>query len=176
MGRDTAAAIGYAAVCLLARDPEAVFVTVPADAHVDDAQAYAESIRLAFDAAESGSGIALVGIPPRYPETGYGCIEIADERIRLGEPTSVVRFVEKPDLATATEYLRSGRYLWNPALFVFRASNILERFVRYLPTHAVALNACGVLRAIPVRSRRRSSECRGCPSMWGSRSDSLTSS
>lgn len=141
IGRDTAAAIGYAALRLSERDPAAVFVTINADAYVADASAYLNAIESAFQSAESGDrGVALVGLTPRYPETGYGYIEFADPiGDRYLQPVPAIRFVEKPDAETAAQYVASGRYLWNPALFVFRAQRLLAELEQYLPTHASAL-------------------------------------
>lgn len=156
IGRETAAAIGYAALRLHERDPAAVFVTINADAYVADAAAYLSAIEVAFEAAESDTrGAALVGLTPRYPETGYGYIEIeqqspdasarASSRAAGQQSHHVIRFVEKPDAETAAQYVASGQYLWNPALFVFRASRLLEYYVQHLPMHAAAL---GSLRGV----------------------------
>lgn len=153
IGRDTAAAIGYAAVRLIARDPDATFVTINSDAYVADDDAYHRAIAITFDAAEqSEDGIALVGIAPQYPETGYGYIELQQNKdknegmmvviadaIRSGRTLPVCRFVEKPDMETAARYVASGRHLWNPALFVFRAQKLLTLFSHHLPQHAAAL-------------------------------------
>lgn len=144
IGRDTAAAIGYAALRLHERDPEAVFVTINADAYVADTEAYLSAIEVAFEAAESDArGASLVGLTPRYPETGYGYIEVEQQGSRAAgqQGYRVIRFVEKPDAETAASYLASGRYLWNPALFVFRASRLLEYYAQHLPSHAAALES-----------------------------------
>lgn len=141
LSKGTAAAIGYAALRLLEQDPDAMFTTVNADAHVADDRAYRAAIDAAQGFAEQGrSDVVLVGVPPTYPETGYGYIEVA-----VGEPSGapsarrVVRFVEKPDRETATRFVASGRHLWNPALFTFRADRLLALFARHLPAHAAAL-------------------------------------
>ncbi|MBI2483410.1 mannose-1-phosphate guanylyltransferase [Candidatus Uhrbacteria bacterium] len=140
VARETAAAIGYAATRLFHRDPEATFVTINADAHVADVAAYEQAIRSAFDCVERDRlDVALVGVVPEYPETGYGYIELAAPGAESGVPTIARRFVEKPDQATAAAYVASGRYLWNPALFTFHAARLLERFREVLPLHAAAL-------------------------------------
>lgn len=150
IGRSTAAAIGYAALRLRERDPGACFVTVNSDAYVTDVSAYLQAISQAMDVSEMGQhGGVLVGVPPTYPEVGYGYIEVADgknqsegsleEAIRTSRPLSVRRFVEKPDAVTAQQYVASGRHLWNPALFAFRAAQLLEQYAEHLPEHARAL-------------------------------------
>ncbi len=141
ISRDTAAAIGYAALRLSERDPAAVFVTINADAYIADASAYLDAIESAFQSAESGDrGVSLVGLTPRYPETGYGYLELAEPvGDRFLQPLPMVRFVEKPDAVRAAQYVDSGRHLWNPALFVFRASALLRDLAAHLPEHATAL-------------------------------------
>ncbi|MDP3770884.1 MAG: sugar phosphate nucleotidyltransferase [bacterium] len=145
VGRSTAAAIGYAALRLRERDSDALFVTVNSDAYVTDEGAYLRAIRSAMDAAETGRyGGILVGVPPTYPEVGYGYLETDSSATPLnageiGIPQRVLRFVEKPDAVTAQQYLASGRHLWNPALFVFRATQLLEQYREHLPEHARAL-------------------------------------
>ncbi|MDO8598812.1 MAG: sugar phosphate nucleotidyltransferase [bacterium] len=141
VARNTAAAIAYAAVRLVAEDPEAVFVTVNSDAHVRDVGPYLRAIDAAMAAAET-HGVALVGIAPSYPETGYGYIELAAPVTGdIQQPVRAVRFVEKPDAATAHQFVESGRYLWNPALFAFRAATLLELCAIHLPEHARALTS-----------------------------------
>lgn len=138
VARNTAAAIGYTAVRLIREDPEAVFVTVNADAYVRDTASYLSAIDAVMAAAEA-EGVALVGVTPAYPETGYGYVEFSDPVQPTLTPTRAVRFVEKPDAATARQFVESGRYLWNPALFAFRAATLLELFAEHLPEHARAL-------------------------------------
>jgi mannose-1-phosphate guanylyltransferase len=115
-GRDTAAAIGLAAVhCLAEHADEAGFTTV--------AQA-------AYEQAELGA-IVTLGIRPTRPETGYGYLEVGPVGPKDVRP--VVRFVEKPDLDTAARYLAGGAHLWNAGIFFFRARRILDEIRRLLP-------------------------------------------
>jgi len=140
VARNTAAAIGYVAVRLAAEDHEAVFVTVNSDAYVRDVDEYLRTIESVMGAAER-EGVALVGLQPSYPETGYGYIECGEPVARYDrQPIRAVRFVEKPDAATAQGYVASGRYLWNPALFAFRAARLLELIAVHLPEHARAFS------------------------------------
>ncbi|MFH1098823.1 MAG: sugar phosphate nucleotidyltransferase [Candidatus Uhrbacteria bacterium] len=133
--RDTAAAIGYAALCLKRIDSEAIFTTINSDAYVADAVAYLAAIRAAQDAtANSDADAVLVGLRPSYPETGYGYIELTEPcGDKSLEPVDVLRFVEKPNRETAERYVASGRHLWNPALFTFRADRLLAHIAVYLP-------------------------------------------
>ncbi len=140
--RNTAAAIGYAASVLTKRDPESIFVTINSDQHIKNIPAFLSVLRSAEYAVQQfPQHTILVGVNPTYPETGYGYIELGDEKDARGEHKifTVRRFVEKPDLATAKEYLASWRYLWNPALFVWRIDTLLALFEKHLPEHAKQL-------------------------------------
>lgn len=128
--RNTAACIGYAAIEILKRCGDGVLVVIPSDSYIRNTQAFEEALSRAVAAAEEQDAIVTIGIRPTFPATGYGYI-------RCEEGTSpvkrVLRFVEKPDLAHAKEYLASGDYVWNSGMFVWKASLILEKFKKYLP-------------------------------------------
>jgi len=131
VGRNTAAAIGLAAFELADRDPDAVFAALPADHDVADEPAFAHALDRAFSIAEGEDVIVTVGIRPTGPETGFGYLELGDDR---GDGSfAVARFVEKPDAATAQQYVDSGRYLWNGGVFVLRAARMLRELERHLP-------------------------------------------
>ena len=130
VGRNTAAAIGLAAALLHAKDPDAVLAILPADQHVTDRDGLARILGIALDAAEGGA-IATVGITPSRVETGFGYLEV--ETTAPGQVTPVLRFREKPDAATAAEYVASGRYLWNAGIFCARADRLLAELDQHLP-------------------------------------------
>ncbi|HSN26783.1 MAG TPA: sugar phosphate nucleotidyltransferase [Kofleriaceae bacterium] len=130
VGRNTAAAIGLAAAILLARDPDAVLAILPADQHVTDRAGLAKVLGIAMDAAEQGP-IATVGITPTRVETGFGYLEV--EATTPGTVTPVLQFVEKPDAATAAQYVASTRYLWNAGIFCARADRLLAELDQHLP-------------------------------------------
>jgi mannose-1-phosphate guanylyltransferase len=128
--RNTAAAIGLATVEILRRDPEAVIAVVPSDQYVAREDAYRAALARAFAVARRNV-VVTVGIRPTGPETGYGYIKLgpaADDGA-----LAVDRFVEKPDRATATTYVESGRYLWNSGMFFFSATRMLAAIHRHLP-------------------------------------------
>lgn len=140
--RDTAPAIGLAAAWLAKLDPEAVFVTANVDHFIQKEAAYHQALKGAEQVVRKHpKAVALLGVNPTYPETGYGYIKMGAPAFRLGkqEVFHVDRFVEKPDLATAKEYLKRWEYLWNPAMFVWRAQTLLDLFKRYLPKHYTIL-------------------------------------
>jgi mannose-1-phosphate guanylyltransferase len=133
VGRNTAAAIGLAGAVLAQRDPDAVLAVLPADQHVTDPAGFARALEIGLAAAEADDVIATIGIPPTRPETGFGYLEVARAGHSDGQPVDVVRFVEKPDRATAERYVASGNYLWNAGVFCVRASRLLRELDTHLP-------------------------------------------
>src|SRR5436190_7765978 len=140
VGRNTAAAIGLAAAILAQRDPDAVLVVLPADQHVTDRAAFAQILSIGLAAAERDDVVATIGITPTRAETGFGYVELAGPAAP-GVVTPVARFVEKPDRATAEQYVASGRYLWNAGIFCARASRLLAELDRHLPATGAAVRA-----------------------------------
>ena len=140
VGRNTAAAIGLAAATLELRDPDAVLALLPADQHVTDRDGLARVLDTALAAAERDGVIATVGIAPTRAETGFGYLELAGPATP-GVVAPVVRFVEKPDLATAEAYVASGRYLWNGGIFCASARRLLAELDTHLPATGEAVRA-----------------------------------
>jgi len=136
VGRNTAPCIGWAAVQVAAVAPDAVLVVLPADHWVPDRQVFLVDVRRAVALAAEGH-LVTFGVPPTRPETGYGYLEEGEPL--PGGGATVVRFTEKPDPATALEYLAGGRHLWNSGIFVFSARRIVEELERHLPEQAAAL-------------------------------------
>ena len=128
--RNTAPAIGLAAVHVLREDPEAVMLVLPSDHHIANPERFRDALKTAARVAQQGNLVTL-GIRPMRPETGYGYLRRGAER----EPGvfAVEAFVEKPDEATARTYLADGRHSWNAGIFVFRADVLLEALQRHLP-------------------------------------------
>ena len=145
VGRNTAPCIALAARILLERDPEAVMGVFPADHVMGRPAVFRDVLRRACRAAGQGSLIVL-GIPPRWPETGYGYIEFAAARGASARPDPVRRFREKPDLATAKRFLRSGNFYWNSGMFIWKAAAIDRAIREHLPDTAAALDT---LRGAP---------------------------
>ena len=126
-GKNTAAAIGLAAVHVLAEDPQSILAVFPADHHIRDAERFGDLIRKAREVASQG-GLVTLGIEPTRPETGYGYIHAFEEAQMERGPAchKVNRFVEKPNAPTAVDYLADGRYYWNSGVFVWKAQTVLE--------------------------------------------------
>lgn len=135
VGRDTAAAVGLATVLVQARDPEATYAILPADHVIHDAAAYRKVLERAFSAAEETGSLVTIGIKPSEPATGYGYIHAGETRAEVdGAPVySVRRFVEKPDLETARDYLESGEYFWNAGMFIWTARAIDSALEQHTP-------------------------------------------
>ncbi|WP_426111078.1 mannose-1-phosphate guanylyltransferase/mannose-6-phosphate isomerase [Massilia sp. PWRC2] len=140
VGRNTAPAVAAAANYLLAIDPEAVMLVLPADHVITDRSAFAAAVQHA--AALVGQGaLATFGIVPTGPETGYGYIRRGDAVGGAGSGYAVERFVEKPDRASAENFLADGNYYWNSGMFLFRASTYLAELAAFKPAIAAAAEA-----------------------------------
>lgn len=137
--RNTAPAIAAAAFAELAEDEDSLLLVMPSDHVILDSKAFVEAVRSAVPAAESGE-IVTFGIPPRWPETGYGYIEV-ERHPQETSPSKVVRFTEKPDSATAATYVEGGRHYWNGGIFLFRASTIVRELREFAPAVAAACEA-----------------------------------
>jgi len=128
--RDSCAAIGLAAAVISERDPTAMMGSFAADQLVADVPAFRAAVRAA--AAGAGEGrLMTIGITPTRPETGYGylrCGGAGDGRVR-----DVEEFAEKPSAERAAAYLRSGRYLWNASMFLWRVDVFLAELARQQP-------------------------------------------
>ncbi len=136
VGRNTAPAIALAALQALHDAEDPILLVLAADHLIQDVDAFHSSIRAAMPFAIDGK-LVTFGIVPTHPETGYGYIE---KGTGLGEGGfAVSRFVEKPSLDLAEQYLASGDYFWNSGMFMFRASRYLNELERHQPA---VLSAC----------------------------------
>ncbi|HEV2201898.1 MAG TPA: mannose-1-phosphate guanylyltransferase [Bryobacteraceae bacterium] len=138
--RNTAPAIGLAAQILSTIDPDAVMGVFPADHVIAKPREYVRLLRPAFKAASEGK-IVVIGIQPRWAETGYGYIEFSGHRdARAGTPVAVASFREKPDVQTAEAFVAAGNFYWNAGMFFWKASVLLEN-LRWFQPKTVALLA-----------------------------------
>ena len=139
VGRNTAAAIGLAAIHLAHERVDSVMAVLPSDHHILDAKAYRGLVSAAIELARTPGNLVVLGIPPSRPDTGFGYIESAKIAARpRGFPAlAVKRFTEKPELPLARKYVASGKYFWNAGMFFWRVSTFLDALHRFLPkTHA----------------------------------------
>ncbi len=139
IGRNTAAAIGLAAIHLRHAHGDALMAVLPADHYIAQSARYRALVQTALRIAEQPGQMAVLGILPTRPETGFGYIERGKSAQRAGkfQVHDVRQFTEKPSLNVAKKYLASGRYFWNAGMFFWRVSTFLENLRRYVPkTHA----------------------------------------
>ncbi|PWW38181.1 mannose-1-phosphate guanylyltransferase/mannose-6-phosphate isomerase [Chromohalobacter israelensis] len=136
VGRNTAPAIALAALQAVQEEEDPVLLVLAADHLIQDVDAFLSSIRTALPLADAGK-LVTFGVVPSHPETGYGYIE-KGACVEWGG-FEVSRFVEKPDMTTAKEYVESGNYYWNSGMFMFRASRYLEELEHFQPE---ILTAC----------------------------------
>ncbi|MCL1909359.1 MAG: sugar phosphate nucleotidyltransferase [Kiritimatiellaeota bacterium] len=151
-GRDTAAACATATALVERRGGEgAVAIILTADQIIGDVPVFQQTLRDASEIAAKSEAIAVIGVKPNHPATGYGYIEcsgvaaqrLADHRSAatlLADDTSaattfsrVLRFVEKPSLETAKEYVASGRFYWNSGMFVWSARTLKNALREFRP-------------------------------------------
>lgn len=130
VGRNTAPAVALAALQAVSADPESILLVLPADHLIKDIDAFVAAVSKALPLASAGR-LMTFGVVPSSPETGYGYIKcgaaLADDLYELE------RFVEKPDAATARDYLDSGGYLWNSGMFLLRARSYLDELAQRAP-------------------------------------------
>ena len=135
MGRNTAPAIGIAALDIARKDPEAIMAVLPADHLISDGASFRGALEAAAAVAEEGH-VVTFGIKPSYPETGYGYIKAADAVIEESGRYTVRKvdcFVEKPDIETAKGYVEGGGYYWNSGIFLWKVEKILGEIKLHLP-------------------------------------------
>lgn len=134
-GRDTAAAVGLGAILVESKEPESVMIILPADHVIGEPKKFLKTLRVAIKAARDTDNLVTMGIKPNRPETGYGYIEIGSPiRQFAGSPVyRVKRFTEKPDRKEALKFMKSGRYLWNSGMFIWRTSVILKAMRKHMP-------------------------------------------
>lgn len=134
--KNTAACLALAAAFWVARDPQTVMLVTPADHLISPEGAFQRTVLTALEFVEEHpEAVCLLGISPTRPATGYGYIEavLSPDSPSDQAPGSVIRFREKPDAATAEQFVASGRYLWNSGMFVWRAARFLQLLDRYHP-------------------------------------------
>ena len=134
VGKNTAPAIGLAAIRLKKINSNSIMIVLPADHSISNEKAFIDVLKKAVQGAEKGH-LVTMGIKPTRPETGYGYIKIKQGARGKGQGIfKVERFVEKPDVKTAQRYLKTHNYFWNSGIFVWKAAVILNEIKRYMPT------------------------------------------
>ena len=133
MAKNTAPAIAAACCAAMKQDKDSVVVVLPSDHVIADVAAFQNAVKAAAANAEKGY-LVTFGIVPTFPATGYGYVKAAGSE--SDGAYTLEKFVEKPCLEKAQEYLASGEYAWNSGMFVFKASTFLEELKTYNPEMA----------------------------------------
>ncbi|MDX8335938.1 mannose-1-phosphate guanylyltransferase [Candidatus Cetobacterium colombiensis] len=141
--KDTAAAIGYSTLIIenrfkneLQKNEKIEVVVLASDHLIKKENEFREIVKLGAKEASNNGVIVTLGIKPNKPETGYGYIEVKEEKeLNLNEIYRVRRFREKPNLETAESYVASGKYLWNSGMFIFTTETIFKNFDVLMEEH-----------------------------------------
>ncbi|MEG1759799.1 MAG: mannose-1-phosphate guanylyltransferase [Alistipes sp.] len=141
VGRNTAPCIAYAAYTLLKTDPDAEMIVTPADHLILDEEDFRTIISECLEFATQHDALMTVGIKPTRPDTGYGYIQVSDNKLI----SKVKCFTEKPNLELAQTFVQCGEFFWNSGIFIWKVSTIIEAFHKYLPEHHMLFN--GVTKA-----------------------------
>ena len=141
-GKNTAPAIGLAAIHVYKRDPDAVMGIYPADHIISGVAKFKKAISLAKTIVENKPALVTIGIIPSHPATGYGYIQFDRNNKKNGKMDFRVKtFAEKPPLETAKKFLKSGDFLWNSGIFIWKAEIILLEIKTFMPELHESLNA-----------------------------------
>ncbi len=135
VGKNTLPAIGLAALFIAEKDPDGILIVSPSDHLIQNDELFRQCIESAALIADQKDGIVTIGISPKYPATGYGYVQTAEE-IQIGQSIksfAVTKFVEKPNVEVATGYLKSGGFFWNSGIFIFKVSVFLDSVQKYAP-------------------------------------------
>ncbi len=138
VARDTSGAVALAAVIGRARFGGSVMVVLPADHVIEPVESFHAALRSAAVGAHGSEALYTFGITPTYPATGYGYLERGDS-VQVDDASGhhkLKRFCEKPDLATAQEFVDSGRFAWNSGMFAWDVDVIWRNIELHLPDHA----------------------------------------
>lgn len=132
-GKHTAPSIAFATYKLLRRDPDAVMVSTPADHIIENLHLFEETISYALDYAAKKKVLITLGVVPTNAETNFGYIQMTDSEIKMGEPVKVKTFTEKPNEELADVFFKSGEFLWNSGIFIWKAETIRKELESLAP-------------------------------------------
>jgi len=134
-GRDTAAACALGSALVKARSENAAFCILTADHVIKGIDLFQQTLREGFELALAEDVLVTMGIQPAFPSTGFGYIEAGTEIDSPGDTTfrKALRFVEKPDADTASDYLKAGNYFWNSGMFIWSVDSFRKALQMYQP-------------------------------------------
>ena len=142
VGRNTAPAIGLAAITLQAQDPKAVMVVLSADHRIHPQEKFVAALSTAAQLVDKEDKLVTFGIPPTRPETGYGYIEVGEQlsQEKGGVVYRVKEFKEKPTRLLAQKFYLDRDHLWNSGMFVWRVDTVLNAMAAHMPELRRGLN------------------------------------
>jgi mannose-1-phosphate guanylyltransferase len=129
--RNTAPCIAYAAYKIYQKNKEANLVVVPSDQHINQVEKFVETIQQGLNFTAKNNALVTLGIKPTRPDTGYGYIQFEEDK--KSNISKVKHFLEKPDLESAKAFIKSGDFVWNAGIFIWKVTDIIEAFQLYLP-------------------------------------------
>jgi mannose-1-phosphate guanylyltransferase len=130
--KNTAPCIAYIAFKLLKKDPDALMIAAPSDNLITDTEEFVKTAHKALDFVNHVNAFVTIGITPTHPNTGYGYIQHDTMEAAPGI-YKVKTFTEKPNVELAKTFMKSGDFLWNAGIFIWKVKNILTAFEKYLP-------------------------------------------
>lgn len=134
VGRNTAMAVGIGAAFIKKTDPNGVIMNFWSDAVVKENELFVQSLDIAAETAYTGNWLVVVGLRPTFPHTGLGYIETAGEfKEAAGGVLKVNSFKEKPDLATAEQFIAKGNFFWNTGIYVWSVKAVFGAFLKHSP-------------------------------------------
>lgn len=141
-GRNTAAAVALAAKILHKRDTDANILILPSDHIIRNTKRFTEIVNQGLNLANEYRALLTIGLKPTRPETGYGYIQVDDDKEIEGYPDAfqVKTFAEKPNIETAQRFIASGDFLWNSGMFLWRADVILDEIQACIPDLGFEMN------------------------------------
>lgn len=131
--KNTAACILWGSLEIQKKNRNATIAVMPADHYIADEKKFISAVKSVSKNSETDNAIYIIGIEPNKPETGFGYIEIDKPISELRSVTRVKRFVEKPKLDVALQYISSKRFLWNAGMFIFNVNTILNAYQKCMP-------------------------------------------
>ncbi len=130
--RNTAPCILYASLKIQKENPDAVMIVAPSDHWIENEESFVSNVQTAFNFCQQNDALMTLGIPPTFPNTGYGYIET--NKGDTNEIKKVLQFREKPNYETAKQFISQGNFLWNAGIFMWSAKSVIAAFQKHQPT------------------------------------------
>ena len=137
--RGTLAAVAWGSVFIAKQDPQSVLFVTPSDQLILREEQFRQDVLAGLDFVNQNDGLLVMGITPSRPETGYGYIQIDDEKPLAGDIFSVKSFTEKPDAEFANIFMQEGNFLWNTGLLCFSTRVMLDNLFMLVPEYRVEI-------------------------------------